>query len=123
MKRNKFSTTKFFKRVAENFGQKVAKAGKEELKKGALKMEKTAKELCPVDTGRLRDSIHIEESGMNIKVVADASDDSGVFYGKIVEFSPKIQKPFMIPARDQHAPDVRNDVINAIRDAARKEFK
>lgn len=123
MKRRKLSTTKFFRRVAENFGQKVAKAGKEELKKGALKMEKTAKELCPVDTGRLRDSIHVEESGMTIKVVADAADDSGVCYGKIVEFSPKIQKPFMIPARDQHAPAVRNDVMNAIRDAARKEFR
>ena len=123
MKRRKLSTTKFFRRVAENFGQKVAKAGKEELKKGAEKMEKTAKELCPVDTGRLRDSIHIEESGMTIKVVADAADDSGVCYGKIVEFSPKIQKPFMIPARDQHAPAVRNDVMNAIRDAARKEFR
>lgn len=123
MKRNRISTPKFFRRVAENFGDKVAKAGKEELRKGALKMEKTAKELCPVNTGRLRDSIHIEETGMNIKVVADAVDDSGIFYGKIVEFSPKIQKPFMIPARDQHAPDVRNDVINAIRDAARREFK
>jgi HK97 gp10 family phage protein len=122
MKPRNLKTAAFLKRVAEYFGEQVAKAGKDALRKGAAKMEATAKALCPVDTGRLRDSIHIEETGNKIKVVADATDDKGNYYAKIVEFSPKIQKPFMMPARDQHAKQVRIDVINAIREAARKAW-
>ena len=63
----------------------------------ATDLSDAAKGNAPVDTGALRDSIHVEHPGQNHYIVAD-----GVPYGVHVEF-PGVTRnwaghPFMLPA-------------------------
>lgn len=122
-KSKRLRNTAFFKEIGERFGEAVSKKGKEALERGGDTIAQTARSLCPVDTGRLRDSIHVEVSakGARVSVVADAENpQNGVKYARIVEFSPKINKPYMIPAYDAHKQEVRESVIDAIREAVRE---
>ena len=122
-KSKRLRNTAFFKEIGERFGEAVSKKGKEALERGGDTIAQTARSLCPVDTGRLRDSIHVETSakGARVSVVADAENPkNGVKYARIVEFSPKINKPYMIPAYDAHKQEVRQNVIDAIREAVRE---
>lgn len=125
-KQRYFKTNKFLREISERFGEAVKNAGVDALKKGAEAIAETAKKNCPVDSGRLRDSIHVDvkqtKTSTKIKVVADAADDDGFCYAKLVEFSPKINKPFLIPARDQHAKKIREDTLDAIRNAIHREW-
>ena len=119
-------TNKFLSQIADEFGEDVKNAGVAELAKGAEKIKATAKSLCPALSGKLKESIHVEtkksKKGANIKVVADAKNN-GFPYGRIVEFSPKIQRPFMIPAKDEHAMEIRENALDAIRQAIRRKWK
>ena len=119
-------TNKFLSQIADEFGEDVKNAGVAELAKGAEKIKATAKSLCPALSGKLKESIHVEtkksKKGANIKVVADAKNN-GLPYGRIVEFSPKIQRPFMIPAKDEHAMEIRENALDAIRQAIRRKWK
>ena len=91
---------------------------------------KEAKERCPiydgddprVVKGALRDSIHTvkEKGGKEYKIIADAQAQDGLYYGKIVEFSPKINKPFMYPAMDAKREVVKKKIVDAVREAIRK---
>lgn len=122
-KSKRLRNTAFFKEIGERFGAEVERKGKEALESGGETIAQTARSLCPVDTGRLRDSIHVEVSakGARVSVVADAENPkNGVKYARIVEFSPKINKPYMIPAYDAHKQEVRESVIDAIREAVRE---
>ena len=120
----RLSNQNFFKQVLESWGEEVAKAGKEAVAKGAEKIA-DAKALCQVDTGKLRDSIHVEykKEGAIASVVADAETGEGYYYGRIVEYSPYTGKPFLTPAIDSNASSIRNDVITAMREASRKALK
>ena len=124
--RNFIRTNKFLSQIADEFGEDVKNAGVVELAKGAEKIKETAKSLCPSMTGNLKESIHVEtkksKKGVNIKVVADAKNN-GFPYGRIVEFSPKIQRPFMLPAKDEHESEIRENAIDAIRQAIRRKWK
>ena len=119
-------TNKFLSQIADEFGEDVKNAGDAELVKGAEKIKETAKSLCPSLTGKLKESIHVEtkksKKGANIKVVADAKNN-GFPYGRIVEFSPKIQRPFMLPAKDAHESEIRENALDAIRQAIRRKWK
>jgi len=121
----RLSNQNFFKQVLESWGEEVAKAGKDAVAKGAEKIAADAKALCPVDTGKLRDSIHVEykKEGAIASVVADAETGEGYYYGRIVEYSPCTGKPFLTPAIDSNASSIRNDVIAAMREASRKALK
>lgn len=70
-------------------------------------IEQTAKIYCPVDTGRLRDSIHttIDESGKT--VVGTVSTD--VEYAPYQEFGTykMAAHPFLRPAYDESKPVIR----------------
>ena len=103
------------------FGTNAAKAAKAALKEGADGVVEDAKSRCPVKTGALRDSIHAEvkRNGTYIKVVADAQND-GVYYGKVVEFSPKINKPFRYPAIDAARDSIRDNIARAVREGLKK---
>ena len=124
--RNLIRTNKFLSQIADEFGEDVKNAGVAELAKGAEKVKETAKSLCPSLTGKLKESIHVEmkksKKGANIKVVADAKNN-GFPYGRIVEFSPKIQRPFILPAKDEHESEIRENALDAIRQAIRRKWK
>lgn len=104
----------------------VIDAAKVALMRGAQRVVDKAKEKCPVKTGNLRDSIHAEsvEQGKRIKIVADAMNEkSGIYYGKIVEFSPKINKPYLFPALEEERGQIMQDIRTAISEALSKGAK
>ena len=101
---------------------KAAKAAKDALKKGADLVVEDARSRCPVRTGALRDSIHAESrrGGTYIRIVADAQNSDGVYYGKVVEFSPRINRPFLYPAIDAARDSIRKDVARAVKESLKR---
>jgi HK97 gp10 family phage protein len=55
-----------------------------------------AKAIVPVDTGALRDSIHVEGGGLDVAVIADT------YYAAYVEFGTVLTpaQPYMTPAAE-----------------------
>ena len=102
-------------------GDEVLFAAKSALKDGVDLIIADAKSRCPVRTGKLRDSIKAVDvaSGAAYEITADAKNDNGVAYGQFVEFSPKINKPFLYPAIDANISEVREKVKQAIQGALR----
>ncbi len=102
--------------------EKVSKTTKQALQECSEMLVNEAKSRCPVDSGRLKDSIHAEKrkGGTKYQVVADAKDDQGRFYGRVVEYSPKINRPFMYPAMDALKEQIKDKLINAVRDGLKK---
>lgn len=100
-------------------GDEVLNAAKTALKDGVDIIVADAKSRCPVDTGKLRDSIKAVDvaNGAAYEITADATNSKGVAYGQFVEFSPKINKPFMYPAIDANIARVREGVKQAIQGA------
>lgn len=109
------------------FGEAAIEAAKAELKKGVDKVVADAKSRCPVRTGTLRDSIKAESNrdGTVYWITANASVEepkaaSGRFYyGPVVEFSPKINKPFLYPALDSHRLEIYENISEAINKVSR----
>lgn len=120
------STAKTIAALRE-IGEHVVDAAKAELKKGVDAVLADAKARCPVNTGKLRDSIKAvsNKDGSVYWLSANASTESPksptgrFYYGAAVEFSPKINKPFMYPALDAHRQEIWDNVSNAIQRAAR----
>lgn len=106
-------------RQLSEMGEHVVEAAKEVLKQGADELVADAKRNCPVQSGKLRDSIHAKPNreGTYYKIVVDAKDDSGFCYGQIVEFSPKINKPFLYPAFDANYGRIMANIRAAVRRA------
>lgn len=117
--------------ILKELGENATKAAKDALADGAELVVAEAKSRCPVYKGNdcrvvkgaLRDSIHAVKlkSGAKYKIVADATSHDGIFYGKLVEFSPAINKPFMYPAMDARRDEVRNKIIDAVREALHRK--
>ncbi|WP_143272182.1 HK97-gp10 family putative phage morphogenesis protein [Anaerovibrio sp. JC8] len=105
-------------KALEALGENIQSSVKSTLKDCGEMLVNEAKSRCPVDTGRLRDSIHMEAKakGTKIQVVADATDNEGRAYGKIVEFSPLINRPFLYPALDALRSEIKDKLIQAVRD-------
>ena len=124
----RFDSAETILRELGTAAEEVAKAA---LAEGAEIVMKEAKERCPVYDGddprvvkgALRDSIHAvkEKGGKEYKIIADAQAQDGLYYGKIVEFSPKINKPFMYPAMDAKREVVKKKIVEAVREAIRKK--
>ncbi|WP_029543313.1 HK97-gp10 family putative phage morphogenesis protein [Selenomonas sp. AB3002] len=116
--------------ILRELGDEATKAAKSALAEGVELVMKEAKERCPVYTGNdrrvvkgaLKNSIHAEKmkGGAKYKIIADALSHDGIFYGKLVEFSPAINKPFMYPALDAQRETVKKLIIEAVREAVRK---
>lgn len=85
------------------------------LKAGAEQIEQDAKSRAPVDSGRLRDSIHADRTG-NLEYSVIAGGD-GVFYGHLVEFgtSKTPARPFLIPAGEAKRESVVASVMAVLR--------
>ena len=115
----------FFKEL----GADVEEAAKQALEEGAEIIVNDAKSRVAVDTGKLRDSIHFKKlnNGTKIRIIADAykvgSDGKKIYYGQLVEFSPKINKPFMYNSLEAHRAEIKQNIINAIREAVHKNAK
>ena len=109
-------------RQLRELGEHVVEAAKMALKEGVDEVVADAKSRCPVKTGRLRDSIRAKSNraGTVYELVADASvedargADGRFYYGAVVEFSPKINKPFMYPAMEAHRQPIRDKINEAI---------
>ena len=100
-------------------GEQGYRAALQALDAGADKIVEDARTRCPVHSGALRASIHKEkrEGGKRFRIVADAqSSTTGICYGRLVAFSPKINHPFLYPALDAN----RDAIRAAIRDAVRR---
>ena len=103
-------------------GEEVLLAAKSALKDGVDLVIADAKSRCPVRTGKLRDSIKAVDiaNGAAYEITADAQNNNGVAYGQFVEFSPKINKPFLYPAVDANIGTVREGIKQAIQGALRR---
>ncbi|MBO6292325.1 MAG: HK97 gp10 family phage protein [Selenomonas sp.] len=118
------------KEILRELGENATEAAKSALAEGAELVMKEAKERCPVYTGNdrrvvkgaLKESIHAvkQKGGTKYKIIADAVSHDGIFYGKLVEFSPAINKPFMYPALDAQRETVKKLIVEAVREAVRK---
>ena len=76
------------------------------LEKIGLMAEGYAKAMCPVDTGRLRDSItHMVDGGEKSVCIG-----TNVEYGPFVELgtSKRVAKPFLRPAANDHMEQYRS---------------
>ena len=117
--------------ILKELGAAAENAAKAALEEGADMLVKEAKARCPVYDGddpravkgALRDSIHAEKAkgGREYCIVADAQAKDGLYYGKIVEFSPKINKPFLYPAMDAKRKEIQQNIVAAVREAIRKK--
>lgn len=108
--------------ILQDFGEEAVTHMKEALAKGASDIAADAKGRVPVATGTLRESIHTKanKNGTRIKIVADARNPKdNVPYGRLLEFSPKLNRPFLYPAYDAHRDEIKKAMIEAIRKAAR----
>ena len=108
-------------RNLREMGEHVVSAAKAALERGANKVVADAKRNVPVKTGKLRDSIKAvpNRDKSAYKISANAKNN-GVAYGQIVEFSPKINKPFLYPALDANRNQIRENIKEAARDAIRR---
>lgn len=123
----------------KELGNHVLEAAKQALKEGAEMVVKDAKSRCPVYEGHkkkngkiyhwagakpgdLRDSITAEPNnkGTVYRISANAKSTDGFLYGQIVEFSPKVNRPFLYPALDANKKAVSEAVQNAIRNAIKR---
>ena len=102
-------------------GGHVSEAAKRALRRGAYTVSADAKSRAPVRTGKLRDSIKVTANGggTRYKVSADAKNN-GYRYGKIVEFSPKTNKPFLYPALRANRQRIRENIKESARQAIRR---
>lgn len=103
-----------------DMGDRALQAARDELAACARTVVEEAKARCPVDTGQLRDSIRAEKKrgGNAYNISADAADENGFLYGPVVEFSPKINRPFLYPAMEAHRDEVKQRIWNAVMKAA-----
>lgn len=82
---------------------------------GANLIEATAKDKVDVDTGRLRDAIHVEK--VEEGTYAVVAGDREAFYGHMLEHgtSHSAPHPFLIPALEEDRPEVFALAAAAIR--------
>lgn len=116
--------------ILKQLGEAATHAAKAALAEGAEMVVQEAKSRCPVYEGRdkrvikgaLKDSIHAEKKkgGAAYRIAADAQAQDGLYYGKIVEFSPAVNKPFMYPAMDAKRKAIQDKIVAAVREAIRK---
>ena len=121
-------------KVLRDIGQNVLDAARAALEAGANEVLADAKSRCPVaanskaiqarglDVGALRDSIKAKSrnGGAVYEISANARDEKGTAYGQYVEFSPRIDRPFLYPAMDANRKAVHDKIAAAIHNAINK---
>ena len=136
--RGSLSRGAIVKILKESFGEHAVEAAKKSLAEGAEIVVKDAKARCPVyeghkkkngkvyyakgvKPGALKDSIQANPNRDKTVyyISADAKDEKGFLYGQIVEFSPRVNKPFLYPAMAENKLTIKNNIKDAIRAAVR----
>lgn len=94
--------------------KRLEESGKVAERKGAEEVRDDMQVLVPVDSGRLRDSIRIEETGPGL----DVGPGDEVDYSMFVEYgtSEMPAQPYAGPAADR----ARVRFVDTVRDTARK---
>lgn len=107
-----------------SLGEDILFAAELELAMGVDEIVADAKSRCPVKTGKLRDSIRAVDiaDGAEYELSADATNANGIAYGQFVEFSPKINKPFLYPAIDKHWRIIKSNIKIAVQEAVRDKY-
>ena len=132
-------TTGAVEQHLRELGEHVLQAAKAALKEGADMVVKDAKSRCPVyeghkkkngqiyhwagaKPGALRDSIQAESNtkGTVYAISANAKSEDGYLYGQILEFSPRVNRPFLYPALDANRQAVSDMIQDAIKNAIRR---
>lgn len=95
---------------------KRIQAAKTAFRAGAKDILSDAKSLCPVKTGKLKDSIKMTEAknGEMFIISANAQNKKGINYAKFVEFDPRIARPFLYPAFYNNVDSVIENVKAAL---------
>ena len=119
----------------KELGDHVLEAAKTALGKGAQIVVEDAKGRCPVyeghkrngkvyhwagaKPGALKDSIKAtpNKEGTVYQISANAKNDNGFVYGQIIEFSPKINRPFLYPALEANRQLVMESIEQAVKNA------
>ena len=121
-------------KILSELSAEATAAAKAALERGADDVVAEAENRCPVYAGTdkrvvkgaLRDSIHKRprrRDGSVWRIAADAKSQDGVPYGVLVEFSPRINKPFLYPALDAKKDGIRSAIVDAVRTAIRRRGK
>lgn len=117
--RGRFSSNEQVQAVMKKLrekGEHVLAAAKAALKEGVDLIVADAKSRCPVDKGKLKESIKAiaQDDGGRYTLTADATNDKNIAYGQFVEFDPRINRPFLYPALDAHRQEVNDKIKTAI---------
>ena len=117
--------------ILKELGEHAMEAAKAALADGAAVVADEARRRCPVYDGKdrrvikgaLKKSIHTvkRKGGKEYRIVADSQAQDGLFYGTIVEFSPKAGRPFLYPALDAKRKTVQDIIVERVREAVRKK--
>ena len=104
----------FIDKIKKGIDKKL-EAAKLELRIGANAVAADAKSLCPVDTGKLKNSITLTEAknGELYIVSANAKNKAGLNYAKFVEFGTYAH-PFMYPALYKNIDSIRAKLKKAL---------
>ncbi len=114
------------KAISEMYGEMVVEALRRQMEIEVEKIIEDMKSRVPVRSGALRDSIHWQwnKNKTAIEILADAAHPrSHVKYGRLVEFSPRINKPFFYPAMDAHREEYRESLRRAMQEAVKRFTK
>lgn len=114
------------KAISEMYGEMVVDALRRQMEIEVEKIIEDMKSRVPVRSGALRDSIHWRwnKNKTAIEILADAAHPrSHVKYGRLVEFSPRINKPFFYPAMDAHREEYRESLRRAMQEAVKRFTK
>lgn len=101
--------------IVASLGPEVAKA----VEAGADLVAQSAKDRVPVDTGRLKDAIHVEPDPEDAGFAVVAGNNK-VFYGNMVEHGGAVNRaphPFLIPALEADRPAIEALIAGAVKKA------
>lgn len=115
-----------FEAVLESYGALAVEGIKKQMEAMADKIKADMLSRVPVRTGKLKQSIrwHWSSDHEHIVFIADAANPrDNVKYGRLVEFDPRINKPFMYNSMDDHADEWHDRVVAALQKAARESAK
>jgi len=105
-----------------DLGVDVKKAGWDALTAGSEVLVSDIKSRIHNVSGKLSDSVIAKPNSTGTKIIisANAKNEKGKMYGRLVEFWPGREHPFMYPAYDAHRGKIRQNVIDAIREAVHR---
>jgi HK97 gp10 family phage protein len=103
----------------ENLIKDIDEASKKSIKESCSKIKDSAKDLCPVDTGELRNSIADRYTSESLLHSGEVYTDEE--HAPYVEFGTvnRAPEPFMYPAYNQNKEFIIQYLINAIEKSMR----